>query len=120
MARYCSLADCTDPVVRVDESDLDAADRRVLALLRGSLGVEPDDVTSQDGLDLLRDLASAEATAAAARRQAVEGDSGMWRKWEAYRSEAREAASRINRESLGIEAAGSGASGYTAIPLGRA
>jgi hypothetical protein len=120
MATYAGLADCTDPVVTVEESDLEAADRMVAALLRNK-GIPPASVTDADGLGLLRDFAVAEATANAARRQAVEGDpnSGMWAKYAAYTKHAVAVGQRIDRESLGLAAAGSGSAGYAAISLGR-
>jgi hypothetical protein len=121
MAIYADLLDCTDPVVPVEESDLDAADRTVLTLLRNK-GVDPTLVTDAGGLALLRDFAVAEASAYAARRTAVEGvsDSAMWAKHAAYTKHAMQLAQTINRESLGVAEVGSGAAGYGSIPVWRA
>lgn len=121
MAVYADLADCTDPVVIVEESDLESADRLVITLLRNR-SVDPDDVTDADGLALLKDLAVAYATTDAARRGAHDAEQGsvMWAKHKSYRDRARDLSQMINRESLGIAATGSGASGYAAIPIGRA
>ena len=120
MGVYAGLTDCTDPVAVVEEQDLEAADRTVLALLRNK-GIDPTRVTDAEGLELLRDLAVADATAGAARRLAVEGagDSVMWSKHKFWTAHAIALGARINRESLGLAAAGSGASGYGSIPLGR-
>lgn len=121
MALYAGLADCTDPVAVVEDLDLEAADRTVLALLRNK-GIDPRLVTDADGLALLRDLAVADATAGAARRLAVEGaaESVMWSKHKFWTAHAIALGQRVNRESLGLAVAGSGASGYGSIPLGRA
>ena len=120
MAIYAELTDCTDPVVTVEETDLDAADRTVLALLRNK-GIDPTLVVDADGLALLCDLAVAEATANAARRQAVEGtsDSAMWAKHAAYTKQSMVLSQRIDRESLGLAAVVSGSAGYGSIPVGR-
>jgi hypothetical protein len=120
MGIYAGLADCTDPVAVVEESDLDAADRTVLALLRNK-GIDPTQIVGAEGLALLRDFAVADATASAARRLAVEGagDSVMWSKHKGYTQHALSLGQRINRESLGLALTGSGASGYGSIPLGR-
>jgi hypothetical protein len=120
MGLYAGLTDCTDPVVTVEETDLEAADRLVTTLLRNR-SVDPADVTDPDGLALLRDLAVAYATTDAARRGAHDADAGsvMWAKHKSYRDRARDLAQMVNRESLGLAATGSGAAGYAAIPMGR-
>lgn len=119
MGLYAGLADCTDPVVEVAESDLEAADRTLRALLRNK-GIDPDAVTDTDGLALLKDLAVLEATATAARRGAADGgDTALWAKVKSYTAEAMRLAQRVDRESLGLATVGSGASGYGSIPVGR-
>lgn len=118
MGTYADLTDCVDPVVSVEEIDLSAADRVIRALLRNK-GIAPEDVTDPEGLALLRELAVAEATANAARRGAVEGDSALWKKWDAYSRQSRELGARCDRESLGLASTGTGAAGYGSIPLGR-
>lgn len=120
MAIYVGLTDCTDPVVSVEETDLEAADRTVLALLRNK-GIDPSLLVDTDGLALIRDFAAAEATANAARRQAVEGagDSVMWAKHAAYTKWAVALGQRIDRESLGLAAVGAGSAGYASIPVRR-
>ncbi|WP_295440958.1 hypothetical protein [uncultured Thiodictyon sp.] len=118
VAIYAALADCTDPVVTVETSDLLAADRVVIAVLRNK-GIDPATVTGAAGLALLKDLAVAEATAGAARRSAVDKDSGQWAKMDAYQKQAIALSTRIDRESLGLAVTGSGAAGYGSIPLGR-
>ncbi len=121
MATYAGLGECTDPVVTVEESDLDAADVTVRRVLTNK-GIDPADAgISADGLALLRALAIAEATAAAARRGAADGgqDSAMWAKQRAYLAEAMRLTQSIDRESLGLAVVGSGAAGFGSIPLGR-
>ena len=119
MALYAQLTDCTEPVVVVEESDLEAADRLIGALLRNK-GIDPAQVTDLAGLALLRDLAVSYATADAAMRGAADGgDSVMWAKHKAYTQRAQALAMRVDRESLGLAAAGSGSAGYASIPLGR-
>ena len=119
MAVYAGLGDCTDPVVAVAESDLESADRRVLAMLAAK-GIDASLVVSAAGLALLRDYAVQVATALAAQRGAVEPDSPLWKKRDAARDAAKEWAALIDRESLGLAAAGTGTAGYASIPLGRA
>lgn len=116
--RFAALSDCDDPVVVVEESDLLHADKIVLAILRNK-GIDPDEVASAEGLDLLCALAVGEATARAAKRGAVEGDAALWKKYETYGKDARELSLRIDRESLGLAAMGSGAAGYGSIRIGR-
>lgn len=120
MARFSSLADCTDPVVRPDESDLEAADRHLITLCRNR-GVDlataaPD----ADGLELLRMTAVAYALSLAAQRSAADSADGvMWKKYDTYRTQARDLGLTVNRESLGVTVAGSGSAGFASIPTGR-
>ena len=119
MARYAELFDCTDPVVTVEEADLERADGLVARLCTAK-GIDPLDTgISAAGLVLLRDLAVAEAIAAAARRGAVEGDSPLWAKHKAWQAEAIRLGQQVDRETLGLAAAGSGSAGYGSITLGR-
>ena len=123
MALYAQLTDCTEPVVVVEESDLEAADRLIGALLRNK-GIDPAQVTDLAGLALLRDLAVSYATADAAMRGAhdaeyAESNSVMWAKHKNYLLRAERLETRVDRESLGLAPAGSGSAGYASIPLGR-
>lgn len=119
MAIYANLSDCTDPIVTVDEADLESADRAVEAILRGK-GIDPAAVVEAGALAMLADLAATLAMARAANRRAVESDSPLWPKADSYRRAANEIAARLDRESLGLAAAGSGSAGYGPIPVGRA
>lgn len=119
MAVYAAVSDCTDPVVVVEETDLESADRLIGALLRNK-GIDPADVIDPDGLALLRDLAVSYATADAAMRGAADGgESVMWTKHRSYTQRAQGLAMRIDRESLGLSETGSGGAGYASIPVGR-
>lgn len=118
MSIYAQRTDCNDPVVRVEATDLDAADRMIRALLRNK-GIPPDDVTDAEGLALLRDLAVAEASRIAAARGAADGETVLWKKSEEFRKRAQELAMRVDRESLGVAVVGSGSAGYGSIPVGR-
>jgi len=119
MARFADSADCVDPLVFVEEAQLEAADRTILALLRNK-GVDPDEVTGDEGLGLLRDLAVAFASADAAAKSAHDGgESVLWAKQRWYTETATRLAQRVARESLGLAAAGSGASGFGSIGVGR-
>lgn len=119
MAVYAAVSDCTDPVVTVEESDLEAADRLIGALLRNK-GIDPAEVVDPDGLALLTDLAVSYATADAAMRGAADsGETVMWSKHRSYTQRAQGLAMRVDRESLGLAAAGSGGAGYASIPVGR-
>lgn len=118
MARWASIGDCYDPVVVVEEADLEAADRLVDAIL-SQQGIDPAEVTPPAGLALLRDLGAALATARAAMRGAVEVESPLWRKQQGWKEMADALAKRVDRESLGLAAPGSGLSGYGSIPVGR-
>jgi limonene-1,2-epoxide hydrolase len=119
MATYAELADCSDPVVVVEEGDLEAADRMIAAVLRNK-GIDPVGVVDVDGLALLKDLAVSEAIRLAATRGAADGETVLWRKVDEYRRRAQELAMRVDRESLGLAASGSGSAGYASIPVGRA
>lgn len=119
MAVYAGLADCTDPVVTVEESDLEDADRYIRTLLR-RIGVDPDAATpGADGLDLLRRLAVAHATMIAALRGAADGETVLWRKHESYRTQAAGLEKAVNAETLGLSAPGGGASGWGNVAVGR-
>lgn len=119
MSRFAGLADCTDPVVQVEASDLEQADVDVRTVLRNK-SLDPEAVTDADGLALLRELAVAYATHQAAARAAADGgDTVLWRKADHYRRRAQDLSQRVNAETLGLAAAGSGAAGFGAIPLGR-
>jgi hypothetical protein len=119
MATYADLWDCTDPVVTVEETDLEGADLLVRTLLRNK-GIDPEEVTGDDGLALLRRLAVAEATRTAAMRGAADGETVLWRKADELRKEVQHRSLTIDRESLGLETVGSGNAGYGSIPVGRA
>lgn len=118
MSTYAQRTDCNDRLVPVEAADLDAADRMIRALLRNK-GIDPAEVTDTDGLALLRDLAVAEATRVAAARNAADGDTVLWKKADEARKRAQELAMRVDRESLGVAAVGSGSAGYGSIPVGR-
>lgn len=119
MGIYAGLSDCADPVVEVAEEDLVHADRVVGRTLKGR-GIDPDLVVADDALELLRDLAVAEATARAAARLAADGgDTALWAKQRYYQADAIRIGATISRETMGLESLGSGTVGYSSIPVGR-
>jgi len=119
MATYAGPADCTDPVVTIEESDLEDADKYIRTLLR-RIGIDPDiALPDADGLDLLRRLAVAHAQMIAALRGAADGETVLWRKHDSYRAQAAGLEKSVNAETLGLAATGSGASGYGSVAIGR-
>ena len=118
-APYAQLVDCTDPVVRVTQPHLDAADLDITALLNGR-GIDPDTMTpSTDGVALLRALAVAYAGHEAALEGARDKESVLWDKVEHYKRKYLDLAHRVNRESLGL-AASSSSAGYASATTERA
>ena len=115
MARYAQLSDCTDPVVVVDEGDLDRADQYVEAALR-SRGVDPDAVVVPNVL--LRNVAVYRALQTAAVRGSTGGDSPLAQKAKDYRQLLADTEKQINRASLQLDAEQAGG-GITSIGLER-
>ena len=123
MATWADLADCTDPVVVVEEAQLEQADIAIGAMLRRlGIGADAETDMSADGLALLRRLAVQIGTAEAATASMQSGgqDDVMRAKADSYRRMAQETARLVDRESLGLAAAGSGAAGWGSITVGRA
>jgi hypothetical protein len=111
MAQYTQLADCTDPSVRVSAEHLDAAYVLVDADLWAK-GIDPAEVLTTQGLvkpqaaPLLRLLAVAYASEAAAREQAVGQGSWLLDKADGYARQAKGINAKLTRAALGLLAPG--------------
>jgi len=91
-------------------------------LRRLGIGADAEADISADGRALLRRLAVqiGTAEAALASMQSGQQDDVMPAKESRYRKLAQETARLVDRESLGLAAAGSGAAGWGSITVGRA
>ncbi len=113
MATYADIADCTDPVVTVEEADLVNADTAVDSALVAR-GIDPDDVTLPQ--PLLTQLAAYYAQSlAAAKAQADEGGP-LPRKAEYYRQLYKDTLPGLTRAALGLAVPGVG---YGTVTIGR-
>ncbi|OQW74859.1 MAG: hypothetical protein BVN35_09600 [Proteobacteria bacterium ST_bin11] len=118
MAKYCTLADCADPVVAVTNEHLEGADVYVdLAL--GTAGISPVDAAS---ITLPNAILKAVAVAWAKRLAAIDGSMGdnslMIDKANQYKTSADMLAKQLNRAALGLAEPTNG--GFGSITLGRA
>lgn len=118
MAKYCTLADCADPVVVVTNEHIEGADVYVdLAL--GTAGITP---TEAAAITLPNAILKAIAVAWAKRLAAIDGSMGdnslMIDKANQYKTSADTLAKQLNRAALGLLEPTSG--GYGSITLGRA
>lgn len=118
MGKYCTLADCADPVVVVTDAHLDGADVYVdLAL--GTAGISPADAAT---ITLPNAILKEIAVNWAKRLAAIDGSMGdnslMIDKANQYKTSADMLAKQLNRAALGLTEPTSG--GFGSITLGRA
>ncbi len=113
MATYAQLADCTDPVVAVEEADLVNADTWVEAQLTAR-GIDPADVSLPQ--PLLTQLAAYYALALGATKGQADEGGPLKDKANHYRQLYRDALNGLTRAALGLATPGVG---YGSVSVGR-